>query len=110
MDDRSDGIGLKPPESSPQPLNIDLMKLVLKVGVVVVLLVFTLAFFTKGDRKCDRWRAAVNAHLSSTGEDYTKTQFQIRRAEERRLYELGVIWNEGVLVSRPEGCNPTLSD
>lgn len=30
--------------------------------VVVVVLIFILAFFTKGDRRCDQWRAAVDAH------------------------------------------------
>lgn len=93
----------------PRPLNIDLMKLVFKVGVVVVALVFILAFFTKGDRECDQWRAAVDAHLNSSSERLTQGSVEHARAEERRLYELGVLWNEGLVVRKPPGCKPTLS-
>ncbi|MPZ69863.1 MAG: hypothetical protein GEU71_10065 [Actinobacteria bacterium] len=93
----------------PRPLNIDLMKLVFKVGLVVVALVFLLAFLTKGDRVCDQWRAAVDAHLNSTSENLTKGSVEHQRAEERRLYDLGVLWNEGVVVRKPAGCRPTLS-
>lgn len=93
----------------PRPLNIDLMKLVFKVGVVVVVLIFILAFFTKGDRRCDQWRSAVDAHLASSGDNLTKTSVEVQRAQERKLYELGVLWNEGLLVRKPPGCEPTLS-
>lgn len=95
--------------ATARPLNIDLMKLVFKIGIVVVVLIFILAFFTKGDRRCDQWRSAVDAHLASSGDDLTKTSVEVQRAQETKLYESGVLWNEGVLVRKPPGCEPTLS-
>lgn len=92
-------------DSKPRPLNIDLMKLVAKIGAAVIVLVMLLGFVTRGDRACDHWRAAVDGYLA-TANNLTKTGVEFQRAEERRLYEQGVLWYQGELVNKPAGCAP----